>query len=226
MGTRSATMIDGRHLTTKNPSNPAGLTHWIDPMFYIELQTTAKPSTSERLNTMPCNIIFFPSQLCRKVGVTRKLTARIPQMAGLSILRLPQGPAQAPEELRGLFAETREILIRRSGVRAAMAVPCREFSSAPDFPHTHRSEPHCALKPANSFEVVGQTAGVAGQPATRNPVSQSIVESQMAALFELKRNERPPENFLSDFIEEFHRRNDAIRPTPRRSASGKKGRQD
>ncbi len=185
-----------------------------------------KFSTLEKLDTVPCNIIFFPGQASRKVGVARKLTARIPQMAGLNVLRLPQGPTQGPEEVRSLFEKTREILIRRSGVRAAMSVPCRGFSGAIDSTRTYLSESHCALKPGNSFEVVGQTAEAVGQPATRNPMSHSTVQAQMAAFFALKRSEGPPENFMSDFILEFHKRNDATRPKPRRSASGKKGRQD
>lgn len=143
-------------------------------------------------------------------------------MAELNILRLPL----APEEVRGLFEETREILIRRSGARAAISVPCREFSGALDSARTYLSESHCAQKPGSSFEIVGQTAEVVGQPATRNLMSHSTVQAEIAAFFALKRNERPPENFMSDFILEFHKRNDAARPKPRRSASGKKGRQD
>jgi hypothetical protein len=49
-----------------------------------------------------------------------------------------------------------------------------------------------------------------------------ITQSQMEELFAMKRQEKPPENFMRDFIKEFHRRMDAdgskpCRPSPRAS---------
>lgn len=49
-------------------------------------------------------------------------------------------------------------------------------------------------------------------PATVVEPSRDLPEegsapSQLAALFALKRAEKPPENFLQDFLSEFHRRN-------------------
>lgn len=35
---------------------------------------------------------------------------------------------------------------------------------------------------------------------------------QLNELFAMKRKERPPENFMSEFIKEFHRRNDKAIP--------------
>jgi len=51
-----------------------------------------------------------------------------------------------------------------------------------------------------------------------------ITQSQIKELFALKRQERPPENFMRDFIKEFHKRMDTAASRPRRSVPGKKSR--
>lgn len=191
-------------------------TLWTDSELNIELQAIVKSSTPN-LQDAPCNIIFFPSHLCRKAGVAGKLTARISQPAEPKVLRLPQPIAPAPEELRELLLETHQILARRSGVRAAMTLSRREdcspFASRP----TVLSESLCALKPGNSFAVVGK-------PSTRNSMSHSIAQSQLEEFFAMKRSEKPPENFMKELLHEFHLRNDAPHAKPRRSGSGKKSR--
>lgn len=92
-----------------------------------------------------------------------------------------------------------------------MAAPCREFSA------TLLSEPSRALQQGDSFAAVVKSPN-------RNSMNHSITQSQMTALFALKRSERPPENFMRDFILEFHKRNDATSPKPRRPTPAKKSR--
>lgn len=51
----------------------------------------------------------------------------------------------------------------------------------------------CVIAPPTA-----QPSGVSGAP---------VSESWLAELFAAKRAEKPPENFLPEFLEEFHRRN-------------------
>ena len=73
-----------------------------------------------------------------------------------------------------------------------MVIPRREFSGAPD---------------------------LFVNPPFRSPMKQPITQSQLNELFALKRQERPPENFMTDFIKEFHRRMEATSPKYRRSSA-------
>lgn len=46
----------------------------------------------------------------------------------------------------------------------------------------------------------------AGQSQTLSVMKSSNLESQLEMLFALKREEKPPVNFIRDFLAEFHRR--------------------
>jgi hypothetical protein len=75
-------------------------------------QTTPIAPASDKQETVPANIIFFPAQPCRKAGADRRLAARVPERAALNILRLPQRRTRSQDDVRELFADTGEILSR------------------------------------------------------------------------------------------------------------------
>lgn len=54
------------------------------------------------------------------------------------------------------------------------------------------------------------------KPSILNPMNHSNARSQINELFAMKRQEKSPENFMKDFIVEFHRRIDLAGPKPRR----------
>jgi hypothetical protein len=60
----------------------------------------------------------------------------------------------------------------------------------------------------------------AGMTSNHRIMKEPTAESKLAMLLALKRGEKPPENFLQDFLAEFHRRNHETNlqrraPTPR-----------
>jgi hypothetical protein len=80
----------------------------------IEPLTIVESPLADKLETVPDNIIFFPSHLCWKAGVVRKLTVRVPKLTAFNVLPLPQGASSNRGDVRGLFAEIWEILMRSS----------------------------------------------------------------------------------------------------------------
>ena len=52
-----------------------------------------------------------------------------------------------------------------------------------------------------------RTACSAGMASNHRIMKNPTAESKLAMLLALKRGEKPPENFLQDFLAEFHRRN-------------------
>ncbi len=56
---------------------------------------------------------------------------------------------------------------------------------------------------------------VAAKETFRRKTEDPFTQSPMEELFELKRAEKPPENFMRDFLKEFHRRNPSSGPKQR-----------
>jgi len=94
----------------------------------IDPKTIVKSPTPNKPDPIPINIIFFPSHLCRKARAVRKLTARVPQLAALNVLKFPEGRSRSNDNVRELFAETLEILMRVAGGHATTVNHQREIS--------------------------------------------------------------------------------------------------
>lgn len=159
--------------------------------------------------TAPSNIIYLTDELFRENRGPRKSIARI-QTPTHTLSRGPQLKRQSQNSVRSLLAETGDILARHPGVASPMARGNRCHSNGlPDsilfvLPDVLRNE--------DSPE--------AGAPASpKRPMKNSNTRARMEELFALKRQELPPENFISDFILEFQRRNYKPAASSRSSAS-------
>jgi hypothetical protein len=177
---------------------------------------TALPPAPEIL---PANIISFPGHLCRKAGGGRKLTVRNPQptqmkTGGIRIWRLSQVSSPSNDSLHGLCAETRDILTRHHGVVAATARP----QGACLLPTDSRAMTLYPLSRARGTEQA--------ESSIHRPMKISNTQAQMTELFARKRGEKTPENFLRDFIEEFHRRTAPSAAKARPSGSARKAAHD
>lgn len=112
--------------------------------------------------------------------------------------------------MRGLFAETRDILTRHSGVVAATARPPIDCL----LPTDSRATTLGALSRGRRTEQA--------EISILRPMKVSNTQARMTELFARKREEKAPENFLRDFIEEFHRRIEACAAKARPPGSARK----
>jgi hypothetical protein len=182
-----------------------------------------KTAITTALETVPSNIIAFPGQFRGKACAAGGSSTRIAPPAGMKsggihFRRFSQTPAQAKDSMHGLLAETREVLTRYFGVRAAMSrsfVDCR-------FPTGSRGlslfAPPVVRGPDDSFPPAAATS-------IHRTMKISRTQARMNELFALKRHEKPPENFFRDFIQEFHRRIEPSTAKPRQAASRRNGSQ-
>lgn len=191
-----------------------------NPQQNTQSQAQVKTALSPALEIASSNIIGFPSQLRRKPGGAEKLTARMPQPSkmksgGIRIWRLSQAASASKGSMCGLLDETREILTKHFGVGDATAqshIDCLLSSHA-------RGMTLCALPGGRGPE---PSVATGAAPSTQRPMKISITQAQMAELFAQKRLEKPPENFLRDFIQEFHRRTEPSAAKSRPSESARK----
>lgn len=84
-------------------------------------------------NPFPDNIIEFPKRPSRKVGATRKLTARIPRADGIEnnksgISNIRQFPSPSTDNTHRLVSDTRTILAKRFGIYGTLAIPNMDFA--------------------------------------------------------------------------------------------------
>lgn len=142
------------------------------------------------------NIIVFPGSLA-----PHPPPARPPAAKETAITRPDLHIWRDPGNLRDLFAATRDILARRHDLGELTKV--RQLNFSRRIPRGIRIPQASTPAPIH---------GIMKHPTA---------ESRMKMLLDLKRDEKPPVNFLRDFLTEFQRRNygSEVRTEPSRRTS-------
>ncbi len=164
----------------------------------------------------PSNIIYLTRELLQDYGDNKETTARIQprstRSTGLNIRQFLQDPSRSQVDMRGFLTDTSEIL-------------ARHFGNGPAFGRVNRCLSGLSETILFVLPDVCSPEGPSESDAsasTHRPMKISKSRARMEELFALKRQELPPENFISEFMLEFQRRNYSSAAPPRPSASKRK----
>lgn len=157
-----------------------------------------KPANLHKSPVVHDNIIIFPGSPAGVAGLEPVSLREAPHLSPIEIpISRPEIHVyRDPENIRDLFAATRDILARRYDPGDLTKIRQLHFSRR--IPRGIRIPQVTAPSPFHGN------------------MKRPTAESRMKMLFDLKRDEKPPVNFLRDFLTEFQRRNygSGVRPQP------------
>lgn len=147
-----------------------------------------KPPNLHKAPVVHANIIIFPGSLAAAARLEPASPREVPHPSTeIAITRPEIHVYHNPENIRELFTTTREILARRYDPGDLTKI--RQLNFSRRIPRGIRIPQVTAPSPFH---------GIMKRPTA---------ESRMKMLLALKRDEKPPVNFLRDFLTEFQRRN-------------------